>query len=71
MKERDTMKIEVDINKLEDICEIATNDCELLYKSVYGNECNRKKCWGECPFLNEDSTIEWLKKEEKNYKFKS
>lgn len=68
MKEADTMKIEVDINKLEDICEIATNDCELLYKSVFGNECNRKKCWGECPFLNEDSTIEWLKKEEKNYK---
>lgn len=65
------MKIEVDINKLEDICEMATNDCELLYKFVFGNECNRKKCWGECPFLNEDSTIEWLKKEEKNYKFKS
>ena len=65
------MKIEVDINKLENICEMATNDCELLYKSVFGNECKRKKCWGECPFLNEDSTIEWLKKEEKNYKFKS
>lgn len=65
------MKIEVDINKLENICEMAANDCELLYKSVFGNECNRKKCWGECPFLNEDSTIEWLKKEEKNYKFKS
>ena len=52
------MKIEVDINKLEDICEMATNDCELLYKFVFGNECNRKKCWGECPFLNKDSTKE-------------
>mgnify|MGYP004713238435 FL=1 len=65
------MKIEVDVNKLEDICEMATNDCELLYKFVFGNECNRNKCWGECPFLNEDSTIEWLKEEEKNYKYKS
>lgn len=65
------MKVEVDINKLEYICEMATNDCELLYKFVFSDECNRKKCWCECPFLNEDRTIEWLEKEERNYKFKS
>ena len=39
------MKVEVDINKLEDICEMATNDCELLYKFVFRDECKRKKCW--------------------------
>lgn len=56
------MKIEVDINKLENLCEMAANDCELLYKWVFGGKCNRNGCWSECPFLNEDSIIEWLKK---------
>lgn len=45
------MKIEVDINKLEDICEMATNDCEVLYKFVFGNECKRKKMLGGVSFF--------------------
>lgn len=56
------MKIKVDSIKLECLCEMAINDCEFLYKWIFGDECNRNGCWNECPFLNEDRIIEWLKK---------